>query len=428
MNYGQAEAAIVSMCTDVALFRRLLDAGMNKELFVESVGGSSVPKQIFELAKAWYLRDGTVPSRSVLEQDPRFEQYFKHTNVATVDAVELQPEYVVEFFKNNAIKIGVQAILKQSADRIFKPDADQLIELSRLHSDISRLYLDVSTSADVMDMSRAANQVTAELLGRADDPQTYRDSLIKFPFGPMNDSFVGLRPRELALFFGYTGDMKSLTLEYTTYQNALAGKRVAHFTLENGIEITTARLLAFISGLPLSRLQHGGVMPRDRDALLQARDKLADMSILLDQSSSPSDRTVEAIFTKARSYNADLVVIDQASWIATPDIKYRTLWEVQAEVVRRVMQHTRELGVVTVMAAQANRESQRTRQGTELMHIAGSDEITKTATVVASLNFDKQSELLEVRVVKNRNNSSNLAFQMRVELNARTYISLDRIL
>lgn len=441
---------VATLCSDKDGFPRLMTAGMNEAVFL---GIDPEERKMFLFTREWYLRDGTVPPRSVLEDE--FEQLFKDPQRIIPDETEVQPEYVVSVLKNNAVKANIQVITEDAVKRIFEQDANQVHELAATHRAISNLYMSVSGSKHVKTMEEAMPQTLETIFQRAEDNVAYQEGLVKFPYSILDLTYYGgVRPRELAVFFGYTGDMKSLTVEYGSLINALGhqlllpgetdptgavtspcvehehpnGKRVAHFTFENGIETTTTRMLSMLTGVPMGKLFEGVLPPDTRELLRRGKDVLERLPIQLDESPGTDERSVEAVFTKARTHEAQLVIIDQSSWIVSPEVKYKSQWENYAAITRKIQEHTNELEVVTFLASQANRESQKTKKGTGLAHIAGSDEITKTASYVVSLDFDETQNLLLCSVVKARGGKKGLQFNMDVQLDTTTKIQLNQVL
>src|SRR4051812_15529587 len=122
------------MCSDAELFKRLFNAGLNEKLFQEVVDGASIPRRIFAFTRDWYLRDGTVPSRAVLEADEHFEQFFRTNEVGT--ETDFQPEYAVRWLKNNAVKADIQVLIRGANDKIFDEDSDQVVELGAFHREL----------------------------------------------------------------------------------------------------------------------------------------------------------------------------------------------------------------------------------------------------------------------------------------------------
>ncbi len=198
----------------------------------------------------------------------------------------------------------------------------------------------VSAASELMNLSnsiQAGSQRASGALGikQAIAKQRVRsaqDSLVQgltLGLEDLDDNLLGIREGELCIAMGAQASGKSLLSVMAALDNWNRGKNVCLITLENSLEMTWDRLLvAGVNRFFADKLRDAGVEPlemRDwmtgtaekvhKEAALEFLDMMEARDTIHVSMPARGSRTPEAIVNAARMVDADVLIIDQLTFL-----------------------------------------------------------------------------------------------------------------
>lgn len=163
----------------------------------------------------------------------------------------------------------------------------------------------------------------------------------------------GIRPGELIIVAGRPAMGKTALATCAAVSQALAGKSVLICSQEMRNEENMDRILSLISGVPIESIRTGNLHDSDWTRLVDASEKLAGMSMYLDDQAGV---TLQGVRAKARSIKTrkglDVVVVDYLQ-LMSGDGENRT--QEVSSLSRGLKLLAVELGVAVVALSQLNR-------------------------------------------------------------------------
>lgn len=195
----------------------------------------------------------------------------------------------------------------------------------------------------------------------------------------------------LYLTDGHTLTHNSWTLCHTAIQAHLAGFKPVLFTLEMTTKEMAHRIDAFASGVGYDMISDGNVFGDDLRRLHESQEALRDRGSLHVERPERGERTVKYMVNRARQLGADIMMIDQLSFMDS-ELDYKgdqalrhkhgeIMFDLKDEISRD------SAGAIPCMlAVQLNRDSQRGDGGRGQMHqFANSSFIEQTVDIAFGL-------------------------------------------
>jgi replicative DNA helicase len=193
------------------------------------------------------------------------------------------------------------------------------------------------------------------------------------------------------------------------------GRKVALFTLENSIEMTTDRIACLALGVSQERFGKGELLPEEEETVAQwVQQTLLGSTSFHILSPDESQRSAEAIVTKARLLGVDSLIIDQLTFMTAKDTRAGRYLQI------REMMHDLKNLVATgyprlpcLLAHQINREGwgKAAKDGYYTMeHMAEGSEVERTADWVFSIFQDdahRQASSMLFQILAARRRSMN---------------------
>jgi replicative DNA helicase len=193
---------------------------------------------------------------------------------------------------------------------------------------------------------------------------------------------------------------------------AIAGKRVAIFSIEMSAEQVGSRLLSSASGIPLAAIRNGGIDLVQLSELEQWADTLSKLNIYVDDAPAATPAIVRSKCRKiAAERGVDLVIVDYLQ-LMSPDKGSKDANRVNevADISRALKALARELDVPVIALSQLSRSSEYRESGEpRLSDLRDSGAIEQDADMVLMLwrkeqpDFTKLSEVVSCKVAKHRN-------------------------
>jgi replicative DNA helicase len=158
------------------------------------------------------------------------------------------------------------------------------------------------------------------------------------------------------------------------------------------------RLDCLASGVSYEAYERGFLRTEDLRKLEEGREEIEALEdrLIVDAPSKRTDRSIMELYSRARSYGADMFVGDQLSWVRSDGKKYKDRSQEMAEVIEEITDMTKEMNVASVWAAQFNRDQAKTpsRKGGRggLENISLSDVIGQIVDIAFSLGATPDME------------------------------------
>lgn len=190
------------------------------------------------------------------------------------------------------------------------------------------------------------------------------------------------------------------SLKLTFAQNAaLAGRRVAVFSLEMSNEKITNRLLAQETGLDSQLIDSGKIGEGDWPKLTAAIERMDNWNIFLDDTPAITPMQIKNRCRRAMASGAlDLVIVDYLQLMGGGDaVRVDNRTQEIGYFTRALKQLSKELDVPIVVGAQLSRAvEQRADKRPQLSDLRESGDIEQDADVVMFLHSDPAIKSLEV--------------------------------
>ena len=197
----------------------------------------------------------------------------------------------------------------------------------------------------------------------------------------------GLMAGELAVLGGFAKTGKSMYLVKAAVEARKAGYTPIVFTLEMSIEEMGDRVDAFFSGISYDRMSKGRLMMQELDELRAAQEQLAAMGFLHIEKPERGERTVRNLISRARTVGADFVLIDQLSFMDSPN-KHRDNKTKHSEIIFDLKDEiNREAAgrLPCLLACQFNRQTQAGDGRGQMENFANASEIEQTCDIALGL-------------------------------------------
>ena len=270
------------------------------------------------------------------------------------------------------------------------------------------------------------DKVTAELesakkivAGVLDHTLTLLDSheLTGVPTGlaDLDKTLNGLQNSDL-IFLAARPSMGKTALALSIAVNAAKEKKtVALFSLEMSKSQIGTRILSLMSNVPLTKIVTGNISGDDIDALDYAKQKIEDLPLYVDDTST---MTVGAIRAKAKKFQRDngldLIVIDYIQLMIGDRDNPNRVQEVSA-ISRNLKALAKYLNVPVLVLSQLNRQAEmRADKRPQLSDLRESGSLEQDADIVMFLYRDEYyyreetdaPDIAELNIAKNRNGAT----------------------
>jgi replicative DNA helicase len=215
---------------------------------------------------------------------------------------------------------------------------------------------------------------------------------IGFGIPEIDEITGGVRPGEIAAVGAYSKVGKTMLLLFAAAEARKAGYKPVVFSLEMAIAEIEERLDALLSGVSYSRLSRHKLTPHEIDRLHITQQQVADMGPLCIESPDEGDRTVAHLCARTRHLGADVMLIDQLSFMEET-VKCVSEKQRLASILKQLKTEvSREARgkIPCFLACQFTRESLDHDDGPVMKDFADAAEVERTCDLLIGLSRNQQ--------------------------------------
>jgi len=413
---SDVERMLLSKMTEVSSIRKVYDRGRREETFEDPyhrlMFGFMMDywqKSEMNQAATWIVMETEYPSIP-LERE-----------------VEETVEWCVEWLQKRFKKNRIQDIVRRAAQNM---DEDPDGTLKQVWQEAYDTRLVVEPRNTMSDMASNVQERRERYNADKDNPNLLG---VSFGLAELDEWTRGLRPGELAAVAARTKVGKSWILANCFVSAHKTGLRPLLYTLEMDIAEMEDRIDCLYSGVSYSKFIRRELGVDEMLDLEKARTELEKAGLAPLARPERGDRTVRMMTTQARQMGADIVLMDQLSWIDA-EHHYTGDKAMQMKHGDLVSDLKQDIGsasagkLATFIAIQHNRkaaERDQTGRGS-LENLANSDLIGQTIDIGLGLwrNQDmRNSNLMGLDIMGTRRCDAK-SWLLNWHLNSRTEIRI----
>lgn len=311
-------------------------------------------------------------------------------------------------------KSVLRSILKVSQDIIW--DVYKQDETDKIMNDIEKRIFDLTqnqTWDSIKAISEILNQRVEEYMAIVDNPEKVNEKKVFSGYKWLDNMLAWFKPWELIILAARPAMWKtSFALNIVSNAALDQNKAVAMFSLEMSSESIADRIVAEVSGIPMSKITKWDLNNEDFSNMGEAVQLLWDKKIYIDDKSAA---TVPWLKSKLRrlkieKWALDLVIIDYLQLMKWTVYEWNRVQEI-SEISRWLKELAKELEVPIIALSQLSRNvEQRIDKKPQLSDLRESWSIEQDADSVIMLHreeyYDPDTDRkwsTDVCVRKNRN-------------------------
>ena len=267
---------------------------------------------------------------------------------------------------------------------------------------------DISNQADTSEMVKIG-QVIPEVIGKFEELANDKSAKhgIKSQFKGLDLLLNGLHRSDLMIIAARPATGKTSFAMNIVENVALQGYSCAVFSLEMGKEQLVQRMMCSVAGVSMSNASKGKINKTEWLKLAQAREKLNEAKIFIDDSSMITPQQIISKCRRLKSrFGLDLVMVDYIQ-LMTPD-KTRSSDSRQNEITeisRYLKILAKEVNVPVLALSQLSREVEKRKGRPQLSDLRESGAIEQDADIVMFIHRPDKSatekEIFEGKVQQN---------------------------
>lgn len=376
------ENEAISSVTDVDKLHVMYEKGLRAELFNDPVNASAML-----WATDYFVNSGgrhAPTKQALLSEFPSLELREPEESLA----------WVCEEMKKRYLASNTQSLIIQVAD-IVQEDPVRAIALIQ-----SKTWQLSNNTDDRTSTSNLKNNVEARKVRMLEREEANRNNEIvgaTTGFHEIDIHTGGLLDGELAAVAGFAKAGKTWVGLNVAVSASKAGKRAMFVTLELSIEEVEDRLDAMMSGVSYARLQSGALSKSEKADLDEYYENIHGYGDILVEQPPVGKRTVPHVVRRARESGADVLIIDQMSFMENtkgePIIELQEYRNIVSDLKREVSRRD-ERRLPCFLLAQMNRASIGTRHGRgDMSTLASTSELERTADIVYGISKTRQESL-----------------------------------
>lgn len=413
---SDVERKLLSKMTQLEHIRRVHDMGMREEVFEDPYN-----RLMFAFMMEYW-------QKSQMQQAPTWiVMETEYPSIPLDHEVEETTDWCVEWLQRRFKKNRIQDIVRRAAQSM-EDDPDETLRSMWQEAYDTRLIVEPRNT--MSDMSTNVQDRRERYNVDKDNPNLLG---VSFGLAELDEHTRGLRPGELAAIAARTKVGKSWILANCFVSAHKTGLRPLLYTLEMDIAEMEDRIDCLYSGVSYSKFIKRELSMDDMLDLEKARAELEKAGIAPLARPERGDRTVRMMTTQARQMGADIVLMDQLSWIDA-EHHYTGDKAMQMKHGDLVSDLKQDIGsasagkLATFIAIQHNRratERDQTGRGS-LENLANSDLIGQTIDIGLGLwrNQDmRNSNLMGLDIMGTRRCDAK-SWLLNWHLNSRTEIRI----
>jgi replicative DNA helicase len=264
------------------------------------------------------------------------------------------------------------------------------------------------------------SDVTEEVIEKSEQARNNQGRLIGLDTGFMelNDYTLGLQPSELVILAARPSMGKSaFALNMATNVAKMESKPyVAFFSLEMGADQLVSRMLSSESKVHTSKIRTGELSPVEWQQIWLARETLASLNILFDDSGTVKVTDLRQKCRKlAQEKKLDLVIIDYLQLLSGTRTENRV--QEVSEISRTLKEMARELKIPVIALSQLSRAVERREDKIPIMaDLRDSGSIEQDADIIIFMYRDDyykkeestRKDTVDLIIAKNRQGATTL--------------------
>lgn len=380
------EKSLLNSFLTLNSLRRAWDLGLREQVFVDPVNRS-----MYRFITEYWLDSAMtrVPTEAVLTEE--FPGQFKW------EETEETVDWLIQKIQGRFISNQVKDVMMGVSSKVVDEPVEALRELQASSWEISQ---NTSPRRGRSDLSENVELRRVRYAERA----TYTDSVRGAPFGfPLLDEHTyGLLPGELGVYIAFAGVGKSWGLGNAFVAMRRSGWTPCLFTLELSVEDFEDRIDAISSGLPYTGIQRGQLEVEQVERLRTAQQEFASLGPSFIEKPPRGERTVPHLINRARQLGADVVLIDQLSFMETRrnhQARHEGIEEIIFDLKAEISEKEDQM-IPVLLAVQFNRESQSHNKGRGALHqIALSSSIEQTIDIGFALSQTQEHRVNRSMVI-----------------------------
>lgn len=297
------ERKLLSKMTELSEITRVWEMGLRQEVFEDPLN-----RFVFVFMVDYWLNNQMQHAPTWVVMESEYPQL-------TLDAeVEESTDWLVGWLQKRYASAEVQELLR-SAAKTCNDDPATTLDL---------LWHNAYDAAQITAPRYARVDITETIVARREryshDVQNLTRAGVSIGLTELDDHTRGILPGELCAAAAYTKTGKSWMLANSFVSALRNGLRPLFFTLEMGVPEIEDRIDALYSGVSYQRLSQRELEPQEVIRLREAQDEMADRTGGFIERPQRGERTVKHMVSRARQLGADLLIVDQLSFIdATRD-------------------------------------------------------------------------------------------------------------
>ena len=374
------EGKAVALFTDPAAFAKMYSLGLRNVHFDQLVN-----KEAYEFT-VQYWRESSfqqTPSKEVLEDK---------VDKLVIREADESPTYVVNELKRKYAERRTKKAVYDAADTLERDPAGTITALSESLFRIKKSIEERRNQTDLVSDVEDRRHRYALRASRAESGGITGESL---GFDEVDEVTSGIRPGELFTIVGAPKSGKTWLGLQIIKKAMERGKRSVFFSLEMNTSETVERLEALLSGVSYNKLDKAILSSDEVMKLRKAQDAEKDMGPVRLIKPQYGDRTVDNMISIAKDFEADIIVIDQLSFIeSTGQAKGRS--EEVARIIldlKSAISSDEDFMMPTVLLTQFNRGGASAGENADINSIALSSEIERTSDAILSLSQSREQRM-----------------------------------
>lgn len=223
----------------------------------------------------------------------------------------------------------------------------------------------------------------------------------------LDDLLNGFQKQEVIIIGARTSIGKTAFVLNMAYNIAMAGKRIAFFSLEMSAELLVKRVISFSGKISNSKLRSGDLNKRDFATLVEVAGKLKPLELYIDDTPNINlTKLRHRLRRMKRLYNIDIAFIDYMGLVTNDTNKAK--WERVSENSSSIKQLARELDIPIVVLSQLKRDVEGKRP--KISDLRDSGDVENDADIVILMHRERGGQDTNIAVEKNRNGPTGEVF------------------
>lgn len=358
--------------------------------------GSSDWSDLFDFAVDYYNQYGQLITtdivRSEVMNDSELKPAHKKRLIEIINQIANE-DYVPSEFEFLCSKVQEHYVANYSV-HIYKNGLAQAQESSSLDAleyvqrSITDLKARVSPSRNKLDESMLLWQFAEHKLAEFLDTGQVIKPIAKFGFPKWDAAFGGVFAEEVTILAGPKNSFKSGLMNRIIIHNIFQGKRVVWATKENSVTQNWNRLLAYMTGIPLTKINLGLFTDLERQVFIQAQQELIsrkDQVLLVTPKDCGTILMLKQQIQRAfGDNNPDIVGLDHIGRLKPSNRIYGQSWENMQAVTEETKDFVSYFQTHVISPAHLNRKGNK----------SGIDE-----TSLDDVQFDSISQIVDTMFI-----------------------------